>query len=255
MVSRPVCLGIAPIWYLRPDFYYCQTVAGLLMWGTLSDEGTGLTFTIANGPRQRCHSRVRVPWDSRLYVTVSDLRLLFLSPPTTRRATVEVFDPASTRESPCSCEWITCPFMTRCGPETEHITERFVCCNLRIRCHGNFLSKPLPSRRSYSGFQASCHNILLYVIIIILLNFSQSDQYVCYRKSWVWDQPDTVPMFCAYLPFSLPLTETQNCRTGREFNSTKKTSKQEKHINTHSKENKTSITMLHRRIRKNYIQS
>jgi hypothetical protein len=26
----------APIWALRPDFYYCQTVAGLLMWGALS---------------------------------------------------------------------------------------------------------------------------------------------------------------------------------------------------------------------------
>jgi hypothetical protein len=26
----------APIWGLRSDFYYCQTVAGLLMWGTLS---------------------------------------------------------------------------------------------------------------------------------------------------------------------------------------------------------------------------
>jgi hypothetical protein len=26
----------APIWSLRPDFYYCQTVAGLLIWGALS---------------------------------------------------------------------------------------------------------------------------------------------------------------------------------------------------------------------------
>jgi hypothetical protein len=30
----------APIWALRPDFYYCRTVAGLLMWGTLSDKRT-----------------------------------------------------------------------------------------------------------------------------------------------------------------------------------------------------------------------
>jgi hypothetical protein len=28
----------APIWGLRPDLYYCQTDAGLLMWGALSDE-------------------------------------------------------------------------------------------------------------------------------------------------------------------------------------------------------------------------
>jgi hypothetical protein len=37
------------------------------------------------------------PWDSRPYFTVSDLRLPFSSPPTTRRVTVEVFDPVSTR--------------------------------------------------------------------------------------------------------------------------------------------------------------
>jgi hypothetical protein len=31
-----------PIWGLRPDFYYCQTVAGLLTWGAVSDERMGL---------------------------------------------------------------------------------------------------------------------------------------------------------------------------------------------------------------------
>jgi hypothetical protein len=48
----------APIWGLRPDLDYCQTVAGLLMWGVLSGERTGLSFAIATGPRQRSHSRV-----------------------------------------------------------------------------------------------------------------------------------------------------------------------------------------------------
>jgi hypothetical protein len=56
-------------------------------------------FTIAAGPRQRSHSPVRVPWVSRPYFTVSDSRLPFSSPPTIRRATVEVFDPASTRDN------------------------------------------------------------------------------------------------------------------------------------------------------------
>jgi hypothetical protein len=37
----------APIWGLWPDFYYCQTIVGLLIWGSLSDERTGLLFTIA----------------------------------------------------------------------------------------------------------------------------------------------------------------------------------------------------------------
>jgi hypothetical protein len=63
----------ASIWGLRQDSYYCQTVSGLLMWGALSDERTGL-FTIAAGPRQHSHSWVRVPLDSWLYFTVSDIR-------------------------------------------------------------------------------------------------------------------------------------------------------------------------------------
>jgi hypothetical protein len=88
----------APIWGLRPDFYYCQTIAGLLMWNALSDERTGLSFTIVAGPRQRSHSRVRVPWNLRPYFTVSDSRLPFSSPPTTCRVTVEVFNPAFTGE-------------------------------------------------------------------------------------------------------------------------------------------------------------
>jgi hypothetical protein len=65
----------APIWALRPDFYYCHTVAGLLMWDSLSDEKTGLSFTIAADPRQRSHSRVRIPWGWWSYFTVSDSRL------------------------------------------------------------------------------------------------------------------------------------------------------------------------------------
>jgi hypothetical protein len=60
-----------------------------------SDDRTGLCFTIAVGPRQRSHSRVRVP-----HFTVSYSRHPFSSPPTTPRATVEVFDPASTRDAP-----------------------------------------------------------------------------------------------------------------------------------------------------------
>jgi hypothetical protein len=84
----------APIWGLRQDFYYCQTVAGLLMWGALSDKRTGLSFTTAAGPRQR----VRIPWNSRPYFSISYSRLPISSPPTTRRVTVEVFYLASTRD-------------------------------------------------------------------------------------------------------------------------------------------------------------
>jgi hypothetical protein len=89
----------------------------------LSDERMGLPFTIAAGPPQCSHSRVQFPWDSPPYFTLSDSRLPFSSPPTPRRAVVEVFDPASTRESgseseshvttdgqPASLSWNKAPF-------------------------------------------------------------------------------------------------------------------------------------------------
>jgi hypothetical protein len=97
-VSRPDSLGIKhPLGAYDQIFITCVTVTVLFLWGALSDEWTGLSFVCAAGPCQRTLSSVRVPWDSRPYFTVSDLRLPFLSSPTTRRVTVEVFDPASTR--------------------------------------------------------------------------------------------------------------------------------------------------------------
>jgi hypothetical protein len=64
-VSRRVYLGIKhPSGAYDQIFYYCQTVAGLLMWGAISDERTGVSFTIAVDPRQRSHFRVQVTWDS-----------------------------------------------------------------------------------------------------------------------------------------------------------------------------------------------
>jgi hypothetical protein len=75
------------------------------MWGILSDERTDLSFATATGPRQCSHSQVRVPWDSRPHFTVSYLRLPFLSLPTTRRVTVEVFDPVSTQVLTNSFHW------------------------------------------------------------------------------------------------------------------------------------------------------
>jgi hypothetical protein len=51
----------APIWNLRPDLYYCLTVVGLLIFCALSDGRTGLSFTVAAGPRQRSNFWVRIP--------------------------------------------------------------------------------------------------------------------------------------------------------------------------------------------------
>jgi hypothetical protein len=136
-VSRPVCLGIKhPSWaydlitvrQLRVCrcralsltrgrvclyIYYCLAIRVLFLWGALSDEWTGLSVVYAAGPCQCSLSWVRVPWDSRTYFTVSGLRLLFPSPPTTRRVTVGILDPASTRvrmaalksKSKSHCDW------------------------------------------------------------------------------------------------------------------------------------------------------
>jgi hypothetical protein len=81
-LSRPVCLGIK-----HPSGTYDQifiTVRQLRVYwcGALSlNERTGLSFTIAAGPRQSSHSRVRVPWDSRPYFYYkqwsSPFRLIF----------------------------------------------------------------------------------------------------------------------------------------------------------------------------------
>jgi hypothetical protein len=83
-ISPPVCLGIMTRLVLTAIFVLLSDSWSLLMWGALSDEKTGLSFTIAPVSRQRSHFRVRVPWDSWSYFTVSDSRLPCSSPPTGR---------------------------------------------------------------------------------------------------------------------------------------------------------------------------
>jgi hypothetical protein len=121
-----------PIWGLRPDMYYCHAVKGLLTWGALSDERVGPSFTTAAGPRQRSHSRVRVPWISWPYFTVSDSRLPCSSPPTTRWATVEV----------TNADWLNPAFVT--WIETTITNSSYVTAS--IRCRGNVLTEPLLSK-------------------------------------------------------------------------------------------------------------
>jgi hypothetical protein len=70
----PVCLGVKPHLGLMTRFLFLS-VAGLLMWGALSDERMGLSFTIAAGSCQRSHSRVRVPRDLWPDFTVWGVRL------------------------------------------------------------------------------------------------------------------------------------------------------------------------------------
>jgi hypothetical protein len=52
---------------LRTRFLLLSNCCGFVYMGlslSLSDERTGLSFTIAAGPRQGSYFRVRVPWDS-----------------------------------------------------------------------------------------------------------------------------------------------------------------------------------------------
>jgi hypothetical protein len=50
----------APIWSPRPDFYYCQTVSGVLVWGAFSDEGGSVVYN-------RCC--IRVCWGDHVIAT------------------------------------------------------------------------------------------------------------------------------------------------------------------------------------------
>jgi hypothetical protein len=89
-VSQSVSLGVEPHLGLMTRYLLLFDSYGLVLRGALSDERTGLSFVYAAGPRQRSLSRVRVPWDSRPHFIVSDLRLPFSSPPTTRTSQSQV---------------------------------------------------------------------------------------------------------------------------------------------------------------------
>jgi hypothetical protein len=145
------------------------------MWGTLSDKRTGLSFTIAASPQQCSHFWVWVPWYLWSYFTVSDLRLPFLSPPTTHRATVEVFSSISTwNELP---GWCPCYINPLHRPSRKHYFQQYLYCCMHIHCHANMSTEPFPS------------NSRLFLLIKNLLSSSECCFIVCFEataQQWLY---------------------------------------------------------------------
>jgi hypothetical protein len=74
-VTQSVSLGVEPHLGLMTRHLLLFDSYGLVfLWGALSDERTGMSFVYSAGPCQRSLFRVQVPWESRPYFTVSDLK-------------------------------------------------------------------------------------------------------------------------------------------------------------------------------------
>jgi hypothetical protein len=76
-VIRPASLIVKHWSWAYDQIFISVRQLQVCVCGALSDERTGLPFTVAAGPRQRCHSWVRVPRDSlrpSLYIHWTDHR-------------------------------------------------------------------------------------------------------------------------------------------------------------------------------------
>jgi hypothetical protein len=158
-VSQSVSPGVKPhLGFFTRYLLLFDSYGLVFFWGTLSDDRTGLCC-----PRQHSLSRVRVPWDSWLYFTVSDLRLPFSSPPTTRRVTVEVFEPAFTRV------WTNIQLVFNVTPRRG--THRKHCSSIvaLVRFRGNVFTEPLLTNGLHNPvvllLRAGCRGCLVTAIV------------------------------------------------------------------------------------------
>jgi hypothetical protein len=122
------------------------------MWGALSDERTGLSFTFAADSRQRSRFRVR-----------GGLRWRYSTSPSHRLGSIQSHNHIVTDDQSISKSFMTrylrssfcgAPCLTRGRllaiepwhvPHNKHRVQRFICCRLRIRFHGSVLTAPLHS--------------------------------------------------------------------------------------------------------------
>jgi hypothetical protein len=153
------------VWQLRSCF----------LWGALSGMRTGLSFVHAVGPCQRNLFRVQVPWDSWPYFTVSDLKLPFSSPPTARRVTVKVFNPASRWVTGLSLNvsWSLSWSLARTTQKTPlSITPPSLCVSLAVitwwllnHCLAiGMFAELFPSN---SGFSVSCFEQICHIMDVL----------------------------------------------------------------------------------------
>jgi hypothetical protein len=89
VVSQLVCLVVKHHLVPKPDFCYCQTFAGLLMWSVLSDGGMGLYNCCWPLWAQLCLG----PSPARLMIIFSRLR--FETPPTWRPRSLYLYSPGT----------------------------------------------------------------------------------------------------------------------------------------------------------------
>jgi hypothetical protein len=160
--SVRLSLNNAPICGLRPGFYYCQTVASLLMWDALSDERTCLSFTIAAGPRQSFSVPSHVGLATKFYCLRFETSL-FVAP-----YDLQGHGGGIRPRHRLSC--LRSSLYSLGSDSTENtvsiiIAEQYLDCRFLIRCRGNLFIASLPSNERllwlpYSIFQASCHNTM-----------------------------------------------------------------------------------------------